>query len=154
MSRYELRWSDGGRSASGRRGLSDDCVVRAIAIASGRDYGLVYDELYEEARRLAASGRSRVARQLAARPDTQSPRHGVYRAVWEPYLRSLGWEWTPTMSIGSGCQVHARPDELPGGMLILRLSKHLVAVEDGVLFDTHDPTREGTRCVYGYWSRD
>lgn len=30
-------------------------------------------------------------------------------------------------------------------------SKHLAAVVDGVLHDTYDCTREGTRCVYGYY---
>jgi len=24
-------------------------------------------------------------------------------------------------------------------------------VIDGVIFDTHDPSRRGTRCVYGIW---
>jgi len=36
--------------------------------------------------------------------------------------------------------------------LILSLSKHLAAMVDGVVHDTHDPSRGGTRCVYGYWS--
>jgi len=26
-------------------------------------------------------------------------------------------------------------------------------VLDGVIHDTHDPSRGGRRCVYGYWSR-
>ncbi len=29
--------------------------------------------------------------------------------------------------------------------------RHYTAVIDGVINDTHDPSREGTRCVYGYW---
>ena len=27
------------------------------------------------------------------------------------------------------------------------------AVIDGVIRDTHDPGRDGTRCVYGYYQR-
>lgn len=74
------------------------------------------------------------------------------KAVYASYLESLGWTWTPTMRIGSGCRVHLRADELPGGRLIARLSKHLVAVIDGVIRDTHDCSRGGSRCVYGYYS--
>ena len=65
-----------------------------------------------------------------------------------------GWKWTPTMGIGTGCRVHLRPEELPGGRIIVSLSKHWCAVIDGVPHDTHDPSRGGTRCVYGYWSMD
>lgn len=35
--------------------------------------------------------------------------------------------------------------------LVARVSKHLCAVKNGVVLDTHDPTRGGTRCVYGYF---
>ena len=56
------------------------------------------------------------------------------------------------MAIGSGCTVHLRADELPPGRLIVGVSRHTTAVINGVVHDTHDPTRGGTRCVYGYWS--
>jgi hypothetical protein len=65
----------------------------------------------------------------------------------------LGWTWTPTMAIGQGCRVHLRSDELPGGRLILSISRHVVAVIDGVTHDTYDPSRGGARCVYGYYSQ-
>ena len=55
------------------------------------------------------------------------------------------------MGIGTGCKVHLRKDELPMGRIIVALSKHYAAVIDGVVHDTHDPSRSGTRCVYGYW---
>jgi hypothetical protein len=76
--------------------------------------------------------------------------------VHTPTIRRImadrfGWTWVPTMSIGSGCQVHLRPDELPGGRIIASLSRHAVAVIDGVVHDTHNPARSGTRCVYGYY---
>jgi hypothetical protein len=56
------------------------------------------------------------------------------------------------MSIGQGCTVHLKADELPSGRLILSVSRHYVAMIDGVVHDTHDPSRGGTRCVYGYWT--
>lgn len=37
------------------------------------------------------------------------------------------------------------------GRIIVRLSRHISAVIDGVIHDTYDPSRDGTRCVYGYW---
>ena len=55
------------------------------------------------------------------------------------------------MQVGSGCKVHVRKDELPRGRLILRLSKHLCAFVDGVVYDISDPSREGNRAVYGYY---
>jgi hypothetical protein len=56
------------------------------------------------------------------------------------------------MQVGSGCKVHLRADELPPGCLIARVSRHVVDVIDGVIHDTHDCSRGGARCVYGYWS--
>jgi len=55
------------------------------------------------------------------------------------------------MQIGSGCRVHLRADDLPAGRLIVKVTHHLVAVIDGVIHDTHNCSRGGTRCVYGYW---
>jgi len=57
------------------------------------------------------------------------------------------------MTIGSGCKVHLCADELPPGKIIVKLSGHVAAVIDGVLYDNHDCSRQGSRCVYGYWSK-
>jgi len=81
-------------------------------------------------------------------------RTGVYKGTIKRVLESLGWRWTPTMFIGQGCKIHLRASELPRGRLIVSVSKHTTAVIDGVIHDTHDPSRQGTRCVYGYWIRD
>jgi hypothetical protein len=140
-------YDDGGRAASGRRGGANDCVPRAIAIATGEPYGEVYDALFDLAR--ALNGRRRKANRRA----NVSPRSGVFRAAFEPYLLERGWTWTPTMSIGSGTTVHLRADELPSGRLVVSCSRHVVALIDGVIHDTHDPSREGTRAVYGYYRR-
>ena len=148
------RWvaDDGGRVAAGFTGATGDCVTRAIAIATRLPYREVYDELHAQA---LGDARYKARLQLryghVARRHA-SPRYGVPRRVYDAYLKRLGWVWTPTMSMGHGCTVHLRADELPPGRLIVRVSKHLCAVIDGVIHDTHDPSREGTRCVYGYWS--
>jgi hypothetical protein len=142
----EFVYDDGGREGAGYRGNAGDCVVRAIAIATEQPYQVVYDALHDAGRDYKfRSRRARVKRGSA------SPRDGVHPAVYKPYLLALGWEWVPTMQIGSGCRVHLRADELPAGRLIVRLSGHLSAVINSVIHDTNDPSREGTRCVYGYW---
>jgi hypothetical protein len=40
------------------------------------------------------------------------------------------------------------------GVLIVKLSHHLSCVKNGVLYDIYDCTRDGNRCVYGYWLVD
>ena len=78
---------------------------------------------------------------------------GTHREVVKTYLEKLGWQWTPTMFIGQGCKIHLKKNELPSGILIVSCSKHITVVKDGVLHDTYDCSRRGTRCVYGYWTK-
>ena len=134
------RFHDGGRADAGLATGTDagDCVCRAIAIATGIGYREVYALLADEA---AAQGHAR------------SARDGVPRKVYDRVLAALGWEWRSCTTIGSSDRVHLAVGELPHeGPLIARLSKHLSAVVDGVVLDNHDPTRGGTRMVYGYWT--
>ena len=135
-------YNDGGRSDAGYKGKTRDCVCRAIAIATRTSYQTVYDNLNSLQKEMRQT--KRVRRSHA--------RTGVNRRVYDAYLKLNGAKWTPTMFIGQGCKVHLRASELPEGRLIVRASKHLVAVIDGVVNDTHDPTRNGTRCVYGYYT--
>jgi len=137
-------FDDGGRAAAGYRGRTGDCTCRAIAIAAEMPYQTVYDLLNEH------TGAQRITKR---QPRRGSARTGIYRPTIRQVLDGLGWTWTPTMRIGSGCTVHLRADELPRGRLIVSVSRHVVAVIDGVIHDTHDPSRRGTRCVYGYWKK-
>ncbi|HWI27024.1 MAG TPA: hypothetical protein VN668_08635 [Stellaceae bacterium] len=142
--RYE--YDDGGRAATGYKGDAGDCVCRAIAIATGRPYAEIYERLARE------TGAQRDGKRTKRR--AASAAHGIktWRKWFKDYMADLGFAWVPTMEIGSGCCVHLRATELPSaGRLIARVSKHYVAVIDGVIRDTHDPSRGGTRCVYGYW---
>ena len=124
--------SDGGKAETRRKGTRD-CAVRAVAIALGLPYEVAWQELSAHA--------------------NVNPSQGYHRKALGTYLAAKGWQWTPTMKIGEGCQVHLCADELPSGTLIVRVSKHFCAVIDGVIHDNHDPSRNGTRCVYGYWSK-
>lgn len=141
--------NDGGRAEAGFKGSAGDCVTRAIAIATGKPYREVYDALHAQARAYGAAHRDRAAKSIQR--SGPSPRNGMSPKVFRPYVEALGWAWVPTMRIGSGCTVHLKADELPSGRLIVQVSRHVVAVLDGVIHDTHDCSREGTRCVYGYF---
>ena len=163
-------YSDGGRRDAGFKGNAGDCVARAVAIASGLPYPDVYKSLAN------GSGGER-------KTKGRSARNGVHtRRKWfKDYMSSIGFQWTPTMGIGTGCTVHLRADELPPGRLVVAVSRHYTAVIDGVIHDTHNPSERGTtiyppgypqdqlpkgarwlengngwvyspdRCVYGYW---
>lgn len=134
-------YDDGGRSEAGYKGSTGDCTIRAIAIAAGLPYQTVYDQVNLTAKReRPRRGRTR-----------SNSRTGVHKQTYRRYLEGLGWRWIATMGIGTGCRVHLRRDELPSGRLVVSLSRHLTAVIDGVIHDTFNPDRGGTRCVYGYF---
>lgn len=142
------RYNDGGRSAAGRAGLTNDCVTRAIAIVTGLPYLQVYDALAEGCARERKTSRS------YGISGHRSASNGINtsRKWFKDYMLSLGFTWTPTMLVGQGCKVHLRAGELPSGRIIVSLSRHYAAVIDGVVYDITDPRRDGLRCVYGYWS--
>ena len=163
-------FDDGGRGEAGYKGMASDCVCRSIAIATGKPY----QEVYEQLNALGANERTGKRKR-----GKSSARTGVYKPTIRKYMESLGWEWVPTMFVGQGCKVHLHDGELPMGRLVVSVSKHLTAVIDGVIHDTHDPQREiavferdfgqelkpnqgrningvftmQRRCVYGYFRR-
>lgn len=142
----KFKYDDGGRAAAGYKGDAGDCAVRSIAIASGKPYQEVYDEINALAKKTERRGKRK--------RSISNARNGVYSRTIRKYLASLGFKWTPTMFIGSGCKVHLRKDELPDGRLIVSVSKHITAVINGVIHDTQECSRQGTRCVYGYYKRN
>ena len=137
---------DGGRAAAGFKGDARDCVCRAVAIATQRPYAEVYQELAA-----IEGGRRRSKRRPNGR--AASARNGikVQTVAFKRYMEGQGFRWVSTMGIGTGCQVHLDPRELPKGRLVVHVSRHSVAVIDGVIRDTFDASRGGKRCVYGYW---
>lgn len=141
-------YNDGGRKAAGYPSVKrqNDCVTRAIAIATSLPYQVVADGIDA----LGRVERVTRGRKSAGRSTSQS---GVYKPTTRKYMARIGWKWTPTMGIGTGCTVHLKASELPKGRLVVNCSKHIVAVIDGVIHDIYNPSRGGTRCVYGYWSK-
>ena len=169
-------YHDGGRAKAGFKGNAGDCVARAIAITALRDYATVYSELAEINAKLRLTTDRK--RKTGGR---RSARNGIFTSTvpFKKYMVGLGFRWVPTMKIGSGCKVHLDADELPGGRIICKLSRHFTSVIDWVVHDTYNPARSisynfepdrgqplkanqgrnengvwteiGGRCVYGYW---
>lgn len=135
-------YNDGGRREAGFKGNTRDCGVRAIAIAAEMPYQQAYD---------IVNGYGQEERNSKKSNSKSSARTGVYKNTFKKIMRDMGFTWTPTMGIGTGCTTHLVASELPGGTIICNVSKHYVAVINGVIQDTFDCSREGTRCVYGYW---
>jgi hypothetical protein len=133
-----------GSKQAGFKGSTGDCVVRAIAIALELPYREVYDAIN-------AAAKSEKPRTSGKRSNSRT---GVFKQTYRKWLEDRGWKFIATMGVGTGCKVHLRSDELPKGRLIVKVSRHLSAVIDGVIHDTHDPSRNGKRCVYGYYIKD
>lgn len=137
----EWVYTDGGRKAAGFKGEARDCVCRAVAIITGFPYKEVYNTI------------NKLAKEEKLKPGERksSARTGLSRRLTRTVMAYYGFEWVPVMKIGSGCTMHLRREELPKGRIIANCSGHVVACIDGVVYDTFNSTRGGTRCVYGYW---
>lgn len=142
MRQLKVNITDGGRSKY-FKGTAGDCVTRAIAIVTEKDYKEVYDEI----------------RHLLG----YSPREGIKNDDTKKVMKHFGGCWNPCMGIGTGCRIHLSREysdegydgihELPiHSKIICNLSGHVCAVINGVINDTYDPSRGGTRCVYGFWA--
>lgn len=152
------RWvyDDGGRGAAGYLGRTGDCFTRSVAIATQMPYREIYAFVNGVAKEMKAKQQSKELKQTKKQRCWGSlgdARRGVKKPLFHEVMCRLGWKWTPTMRYGQGCKVHLRREELPGGRLVCRVTKHMVAVVDGVIRDTYDPSRDSTRCVYGYFSK-
>lgn len=142
----EFVYSDGGRSKYFKAQNVGDCVTRAICNATGKDYLEVYNKLKELAKQ----------ERITKRNKTQSTvRDGTSMTTSKKYIENiLGWKWHSCSGIGMSERTHLTESEVPSGTIIARLSKHFTCVKDGVLYDTYDCSRDGTRMIYGYWTKD
>lgn len=127
-------WHDGGRAGAGFVGSTGDCVVRAITIATGKEYREVYDAIH------SATG--------------ESPRQGASIQHYEKFLTDLGFECvqceSPTKLRFMG--------ELLGNVVLRfhpegksRKRGHLCTMVDGTIYDTWDPQFENCYVVDRYW---
>ena len=126
-----FQYNDGGRSDAGRKGDTGDCVCRAVTIASGRPYTEVYERLAEGN---ATQRRGKYESSYKAGKRTASRGINTKRKWFKDYMAQIGFTWTPTMGIGTGCtvQIHWTNTTYVEGEPVV----------------THSIQR---RCVYGYW---
>jgi Protein of unknown function (DUF2786) len=125
-------YNDGGKAAS-KHDEVNDCACRAIAIATERPYHEIWD----------------VFRVLL---ETEGPRRrsGVDEKVQDKVMESLGWVWVNTT------RKHLREDDLPPGRLVVCIEGHSVAVVNGIIHDTWNPSRKKNGkppYVYGYYKK-
>lgn len=157
----EWVYDDGGRKAAGYKGDAGDCVTRAIAIATGLPYKEVYKMINAQAKLESDKQLEKHRGQKRS-----SARNGVFKETSRTVLESLGWKWHSCMKFGVGCTTHMVADELPKGTIIVKLTKHLACVKDGVLHDTYNSSEKqyyddwgqlqinNRRCVYGYYMKE
>lgn len=138
-----------------------DCATRAIAIAH---YITCHNFTDEIAYRLALAhltmhimrergrtGKVKGGVVRNGRVYSHPTFGGVFKPTFDKAMAALGWTWVSCGSVGKPSRVKITPEDLPAGAVILRLSRHYSVAIDGIAFDTHDPTRDGKRMVYGYW---
>lgn len=145
-----VAYNDGGRVQAGYKGDCGDCVVRALAIAMDRPYKEVYAEI------AAVNATTRKTKNRSATVGRKTARSGIY-AKARPFIRymeSHGWHWVSVRGFGDRDVPRFRRGNLPGGRIIVSLRKHYCAVINGVIHDTHDPSRKGTVVINGYWVRN
>ncbi len=152
--------NDGGRSAAGFKGDAGDCVTRAIAIATGESYADVRDDLMSSTSDFRSTSRSRAAKKA----KSNSVRNGTLNKVYRAYLESIDWKRVALQKFGDSKRYYMTADDLPMGIVIVEMRKHLVTVIDHVVQDSWDsrttakwidgvPTDIQTpRTITAYWT--
>lgn len=109
-----------------------DCVIRALTKVVDKTWVEVFDELVP------------LARMLQCMPNG--------KAAYEAYLKEHGFEYQG-ISNKKGAKrptVDSFAKENKEGVYFVRVANHVVAVVDGVYYDTWD---SGDKSLYGYWKK-
>ncbi len=124
-----MKWiySTGGREKYFKAQKVGDCVTRAICNATGKDYKEVYDRLKEMAKK------EHTTRHRGHKKS--SVRDGVFKETYKRYLVEIGWTRKQTIFKGDSARMHLTPNEIPNGVIIVELSKHLTCIKDGIIYD-------------------
>lgn len=107
-----------------------DCVIRALTRVTNKEWHEVFDELVP------------IAREIQCMPNG--------KPCYEKYLIENGFEYQG-ISNKKGTKrptVDRFAKDHPSGRYVLRVANHLVAVVDGIYYDTWD---SGYKSLYGYW---
>lgn len=126
---YPWAANDAGRSNSRRSKQKNDCTVRALAMVRG----MAYDDAYDL---LAAAGRKcSKGFQFTNWINEQS---------WAARIAFPAVKGQPRMNPATFVQ------RFPQGRYICQVAKHVFAVIDGVIYDTHQNRPD--RCIYACWA--
>lgn len=120
---------DAGRSTSKRAKQKNDCTVRALATARG----LPYDDAYDL---LAAAGRK--------------CGRGFAFSKWineQPWAKKISF---PAVKGKRRMNPATFSQQFPHGRFVCQVAKHVFAVIDGVVHDTHASRPD--RCIYTAWA--
>ena len=113
-------YDDGGRKAAGYKGRTGDCVTRATAILSGTDYRTVY--------RMAADLNSKGY-------GIRTARNGINKTDYETMFAQLG---ITKIKLTRGPKPTYSEAYQAYGDCVVTTSKHIAALVNGSLHDTHD----------------
>ena len=122
MSTLGYTYNDGGRDAAGFKGEARDCVARAIAIFTGRDYREVYRHVAAFERRYGKRG-------------VRSARNGVCSKARERAMAHFGL--TKIKLPPGPCPTYAQAHEAYGDCIV-STNGHIAALVNGALQDTFD----------------
>jgi len=131
----EYKYDDGGRDdyfeTKYKKDRTNDCVIRAIAIATGRDYLTIWKELFS------------LSTKMGFMPNDQK--------CYEEYLELLGWvKNKPLRKInGKKYQVKKLPIN-KNKSYIFQTTRHLTAIIDGEHRDIWDC---GNWCANSYYTK-
>lgn len=135
------RYDDGGRKAAGFKGKAGDCVVRAAAILTGRDYAEVY-ELMADANVLSKQ-RLRHAESHGLTSVERSAERGVSKDAYLSVFKELGII-QERQRRGDLKFTYTQAYERYGDCIVTT-RRHMSAVIDGELRDIFDDR------LYEWW---
>ena len=118
-----------------KKDLKDDygnCVIRAFTKVLNKEWMQVFEELLP------------IVREFQCMPDEKT--------CYEKYLKSNGFAYHGISNKAGSKRptVDSFAKEHKQGCFFLILANHVVAVVDGIYFDTWD---SGDKSLYGYWEK-
>ena len=120
-----FEWNDGGREDAGFKGYTGDCVIRAIAIATGIDYKYVYDTVKTIAKNW--KGNTKKAERIRAFKVSR----GTPVALAEKFLFDNGW-------VKVKGKLRVDDNKFKTGNFVLSVRSHFASMKDGIYMDTWD----------------
>jgi hypothetical protein len=125
---YPFINDDGGRSKSRRTKQTNDCTVRALAIALNIPYDCAYDTLAGEGRKCEKGFHLQ---------------KWLNKQAWAEKIAFQAIAGQPRMNPAHFC------GEYVNGRYICRVAKHVFAVVDGTVHDMFE--NRPNRCIYTAW---